>query len=165
MAHRIHRKSPERCCYRVSLWTDPAGQQARACLVCGWGCRVQRPATGKPAFQAAGARQFPLVLLTWDVRALDLSRISRNGIDDGERSKGPVTCAVLTTHRAMEASSMPPLNRRVERGAGTGAQSHAADCSSPGRGELTRTLPDPDGGSCRRGDRPRIPTLLYVLQR
>src|SRR5882757_2802578 len=79
--------------------------------------------------------------------------------------KGPVTCAVLTTHRAMEASSMPPLNRRVERGAGTGAQSHAADCSSPGRGELTRTLPDPDGGSCRRGDRPRIPTLLYVLQR
>jgi hypothetical protein len=35
------------------------------------------------------------------------------------------------------ASSMLPLNRRVERGAGTGAQSHAADCSSPGRGELT----------------------------
>jgi hypothetical protein len=59
---------------------------------------------------------------------------------------------------------MSPPNRRVERGAGTGAQSHAADCS-PDRGELTRTMPDPDGGSCRRGDRPRTPTLLYELQR
>jgi hypothetical protein len=69
------------------------------------------------------------------------------------------------THRAMEASSMPPLNRRVERGAGTGAQSHAADCSSPGRGELTRNDARSRWGFMSAGDRPRIPTLLYVLQR
>jgi hypothetical protein len=64
-------------------------------------CRMQRPATDEPRPPAGrcGAAAAPVsadLSLTCDVPAVDLSRTSRDGTDDGERSKGPVTCAVLT---------------------------------------------------------------------
>jgi len=64
------------------------------------------------------------LLLTWDVPAVDLSCTSRDGTDDAERSKRPVTCALLTTQPMHKGQFHVLLNRRVERGAGTGAQSH-----------------------------------------
>ena len=63
-------------------------------------CRMQRPATDEPRPPAdrCGAAAAPVsadLSLTCDVPAVDLSRTSRDGTADGERSKGPVTCAVL----------------------------------------------------------------------
>jgi hypothetical protein len=75
----------------VSLWTDHAGRQP-APAWSAHGCRMQRPATDKPASSWSAPVSAGL-LLTWDVPAVDLSCTSRDGTDDGERSKGPVTCA------------------------------------------------------------------------
>jgi hypothetical protein len=52
---------------------------------------------GRQQTDAAAAPVSADLSLTCDVPAVDLSRISRDGTDDGERSKGPVTCAVLMT--------------------------------------------------------------------
>jgi len=50
------------------------------------GCRMQRPATDKPA-SSWSAPVSARLLLTWAVPAVDLSCTSRDGTDDGERSK------------------------------------------------------------------------------
>jgi hypothetical protein len=70
----------------VSLWTDHAGSRP---LLPGlrMGCRMQRPATDKPASSWPGAPVSFGLLLTWDVPAVDLLCTSRDGTDDGEQSK------------------------------------------------------------------------------
>jgi hypothetical protein len=72
------------------------------------GCRMQRPATDKPASIWPVRRQFSAdLLLTLDVPALDRSYTSRDGTDNGEWSRGPVTCSVLMTQPVSKASSNP----------------------------------------------------------
>ena len=48
------------------------------------GCRMQPPATDKPSWSALVSVG---LLLTWDIPAVGLSCTSRDGTDDGERSK------------------------------------------------------------------------------
>ena len=91
--------------YRVGLTTPGVSP----CLLgLHMGCRMQRPATDKPASSWPRRRQFSAdLLLTWDVPAVDLSYTSRDGTDNGERSKRPVTCSALMTQPASKASSTP----------------------------------------------------------
>jgi hypothetical protein len=68
----------------------------RACLACARPAERhdRTPMTGS---QLAGAAPGPAApLLTCDVPAVDFSCASRDSTDDGERSKRPVTCTVLT---------------------------------------------------------------------
>ena len=72
--------------YRVGLTTPGSSPRLPGLRM---GCRMQRPATDKPAVQLAGAAPVSAdLLLTWDVPAVDLSYTSRDGTDNGERSKG-----------------------------------------------------------------------------
>jgi hypothetical protein len=91
----------------VSLWTDHAGQQP----VPAWPAHGLQNATtghGETSFQLAGAAPVSADLpLTWDVPTVDLSYTSRDGTDNGERSKGPVTCSVLMTQPVSKASATP----------------------------------------------------------
>jgi hypothetical protein len=64
--------------------------------------------------------------------------------------------ALAPEHRAM--------NTRIYEGTNQARVVMAVGCYGARVG-LTRATPDPDGGLCRRGDRPPIPTLLYELQR
>src|ERR1039457_6338388 len=70
--------------YRFGLTRRAAG---RACLVCGWAAecndqpRINLLPAGRCAPVSAG------LLLIWHVPAVDLSCPSRDGTDDGERSK------------------------------------------------------------------------------
>ena len=116
-------------------------------------------------FQPGGAAQFRRPLA--DLRGT--FQVPRGMVPMTVRGQnGPITCAVLLTTGAAKASSTPRGTGRFSRALTPEYRAMntmmAAGCSA-GRIGLTCATPNADGGSCRRGDRPRIPTLLYVLQR
>jgi len=83
---------------RLAQWPSfalPRGAACRGCLACARPaeCNDPTPMTGP---QLAGAAPVPVgPLLTGDVPAAGSSCTSRDGTNDGERSKRPVTCTVL----------------------------------------------------------------------
>src|ERR1039457_6091064 len=125
---------------------------------------------------------FADLLLTCDVPAVDLSGTSWDGTDDGERSKRPVTCAVLTMlpvshgplrdRRAAGSDGALALERRamitrIYEGNSqtqrmvTAHRHHPLRC--PARSGW-RARHETRWGMISAGDRPQTPILLYKLQ-
>ena len=102
----------------VSLWTDHAGQQPADAWSAAWAAECnERPRINQLPIGRCAPVSADL-LLTWDVPAVDLSYTLRDGADNGERSKGPVTSAVLMTQPSVKGQLQPPLNRGHVPGGG-----------------------------------------------